>query len=174
MKGNSDNILNKYYRDYYKGFGLDIQFLDLFSRVDILASKDDKKFLFENKYRIGYSSTSPVMIDGGILIEKDKYTELKKKAAEIGAIPYYMMFFRDGYVVAVNLDKIEEPVWTTEMHNKTSYTGSVNIKKPKEVGHIHYNPRVDQKSEGILYLKSFIVSEEDEGRIIHKFKNHTR
>lgn len=127
----------------------------------------NKKYMVEIKYRDNYSSTSPLIQNEGILIEKYKYDNLinaikTDRSSYLGSdekIPLYITYFNDGkgYIYTINEDdKIEwyEKKCPQNTVNNGKYitkiVGNIPLNKCKE---IKYNKEdADNKQNTYNYI----------------------
>ena len=94
LKGRS--ILEKYLKQ--SKFTKTYKFTDVYTHYDCeVYNNKNERILIELKYRENYSSSSPVINNGGILMEKSKYDFLLDEVKKNPSTKcYYTSIFNDG------------------------------------------------------------------------------
>lgn len=87
---------------------------DKYCPVDVYWNTDFSFNVGEIKFRSGYSSTSPIIVNEGAMLEKSKYDALKEKQKLSGCTPYYIVEFNDGVGYIWNLSDMENVEWKEE------------------------------------------------------------
>lgn len=107
---------------------------DKFNPVDVRWRKNNIEYVGEIKLR-SYASTSNLIENGGVLLEKYKYDALKTIQAREGRIPYYINIFKDNVIYLFDLSNYN-PIWIEEEDKFPRTTMGDNTKVTKVVTYL--------------------------------------
>lgn len=107
---------------------------DKYNPVDVRWSKNNIEYVGEIKLR-SYASTSNLIENGGVLLEKYKYDALKSIQAREGRIPYYINIFKDNVIYLFDLSNYS-PIWIEEEDKFPKTTMGDNTKVTKVVTYL--------------------------------------
>lgn len=107
---------------------------DKYNPVDVRWSKNNIEYVGEIKLR-SYASTSNLIENGGVLLEKYKYDALKSIQAIEGRIPYYIHIFNDNTLYLFDLSNYN-PIWIEEEDKFPKTTMGDNTKVTKVVTYL--------------------------------------
>lgn len=107
---------------------------DKYNPVDVRWRKNNIEYVGEIKLR-SYASTSNLIENGGVLLEKYKYDALKSIQAREGRIPYYINIFKDNVIYLFDLSNYN-PIWIEEEYKFPKTTMGDNTKVTKVVTYL--------------------------------------
>lgn len=107
---------------------------DQYCPVDVIWENNDEKYVGEIKYRSGYTSTDKIIQNGGALLEKSKYDELKEYQYNSGYTPIYITEFSDGVGYIWDLSDMNNITWSDKFLPKT--TNANNGKRDKAITYL--------------------------------------
>lgn len=107
---------------------------DKYNPVDVRWRKNNIEYVGEIKLR-SYASTSNLIENGGVLLEKYKYDALKTIQAREGRIPYYINIFKDNVIYLFDLSNYN-PIWIEEEYKFPKTTMGDNTKVTKVVTYL--------------------------------------
>lgn len=107
---------------------------DKFNPVDVRWHKNNIEYVGEIKLR-SYASTSNLIENEGVLLEKYKYDALKSVQAREGRIPYYINIFKDNVIYLFDLSYYD-PIWIEEEDKFPKTTMGDNTKVTKVVTYL--------------------------------------
>lgn len=116
---------------------------DKYNPVDVRWRKNNIEYVGEIKLR-SYASTSNLIENGGVLLEKYKYDALKSIQAREGRIPYYINIFKDNVIYLFDLTNYN-PIWIEEEYKFPKTTMGDNTKVTKVVTYLSLNQGIKCK-----------------------------
>ena len=116
---------------------------DKYNPVDVRWRKNNIEYVGEIKLR-SYASTSNLIENGGVLLEKYKYDALKSIQAREGRIPHYINIFKDNVIYLFDLTNYN-PIWIEEEYKFPKTTMGDNTKVTKVVTYLSLNQGIKCK-----------------------------
>lgn len=110
-----------------------------FDKVDVFWDTDTTQNVGEIKFRIGYNVDDKCISEGGAMLEKGKYDELKMYQNLSGLTPYYICLFKDGNGLIYNLTSLENVNWIDEKGKFPKTTMGDKTKVDKAVTYLPVN-----------------------------------
>lgn len=109
---------------------------DKYCPIDVVWKSNNSLNTGEIKFRVKYSSTDKIIQDGGVVLEKWKYDNLKQTQNISGATPYYIMEFNDGVGYLWDISELKNVNWVNEENKFPKTTCGDTTKTTKAVTYL--------------------------------------